>query len=395
MNRPTGRRLLALGITVTTAALLAACSSAGATTSNNAGGVSGRATSATLGDLSGIPASSEAATATVDGNKYVYSLGNGKTISWTKGTKPQIAFFAIGSNNSWLAAQITAVKAEAAKIGAGVTVFDGAFDAATQQAQVQAALSSHKYNAFIVNPVDPKLECNLFVQQAPAQNIPVVDVTGPLCDRNGDNGAAAWAPGSFDFIGGHDLESFFQDDFMKVASLNTSAKVGFLTGPNLNGPSDNAVTAMNATLAKYPGFKIDATYRTDYTAAQGLTDTESLLQAHPDVQVIVSTYSGITDGVLGALARLHKTGKIKVYTIAGNDEDVKNLKSGAVAMSAPLYPVSMGDDAVTVIYRIAHGMSVPRYLGNDGHPIESIRAHGDSQLFLTKDNIAQFTPEYQ
>lgn len=329
----------------------------------------------------------------VSGNKLSIPLGNGKVITWTKGTPLRIAFFAIGSNNAWLVAQINAVKAQAARIGATVTVYDGNFDATTQQSQVETALTSGNFNAFIVNPVDPALECNLFTVQAPAHNIPVVDLTGPLCARNGNNGSAAWSPGTVGFVGGHDLEAFFQKYFTKVAQVNPHTTVGFLAGPHLNGPTTNALTAMKRVEAEYPGFHVLATYRTNYTSAQGLTDTEALLQAHPNVKIIVSTYTGQTYGALAALKSAGKTRTIKVYTIGGNREDVVGIESGTIAMSVPLYPTSMGIAGVNVLYRLTRGETTPRYLGDDGRPIPSLQ-NGAPELFLTKANITKYRPQY-
>ncbi|MCL4423545.1 MAG: sugar ABC transporter substrate-binding protein [Actinobacteria bacterium] len=348
----------------------------------------------TPGDLTGIPAGSALAKPTVNGSTIDIPLGNGKSISWRKGTPLRIAFFAIGSNNAWLVAQIKAVQAQAARVGATVTVYDGNFDATTQQSQVETALTSGRYNAFIVNPVDPQLECDLFTVQAPAHNIPVVDLTGPLCSRNGNNGSAAWSPGTVAFVGGHDLERFFQNYFTKIAQDNPHATVGFLAGPHLNGPTTNAITAMKRVEAQYRGFDVVATYRTNYTSAQGLTDTEALLQAHPNVKVIVSTYSGQTYGALAALNSLGKAGKVKVYTIGGNREDITSIESGTVEMSVPLYPASMGITGVNVLYRVTRGEAAPRYLGNDGRPVSSLQKPGETELFLTKSNIAKYHPQY-
>jgi len=397
------RKSFVVTVLIAVAGLLAACGSSSQTQVTKVAKAKPSVSSSKVavpdtapGDLAGIPHGKDFAKPRVKGKDYIYSVGNGQSITWPKGQKLKIAVFAIGSDNSWLVAWNKWAVKEAKIDGGTATIFNANFSTTTQDQQFATAITSGNYNAIIVNPVDPPLACKLFSQVAPAKNLPVVVVTSPICNRNGDNGDAAWQPGTLAFVGGHDLESGYQAFTDKVASLHPDATIGFFTGPPANGPAENSIAALKATEAKYPNFKVAAIYRTNWTSADGLKDGEEFLQAHPSVKIIISTYSGITDGILAA-ARDRGVSGLQIYTIGGSGHDVKNIEDGKVAMAMPLYPASQSVAAVQDLYLMSKGRPVPRFLGNDGHPLPAslLKKEGpDAQIFLTKKNIASFVPQY-
>jgi ribose transport system substrate-binding protein len=343
--------------------------------------------------LAGIPASSQSLVPKSSGKTVRLALGAGKAITIQTGKKLNIAFFDLGTNTTWTVAQNTAVQSQAKKIGASVTEFDGNFDPQAQYSQVQTALTSGKYNAVIVNPVDGQSECNLFTKTAASKNIPVVVVTNPLCNLTGKNGAGAWAPGTANFIGGSDLEAFEQTYFMHIAAQNPKATVAFFTGPPLNGSTINTTTAMKAVERKYPRFHVVVTYGTDYTSATGLKDAQAMLQSNPGVNLIVSTYTQTSAGIVAALKAGNKAKGIKLYNIGSGSTDLQFIRAGTVTMTVPQYPISSGVAAVTSLYRLWNGLSVPRYLGDDGQALPR-GAAPDSLLYITKKNVGSVTPQY-
>lgn len=65
-----------------------------------------------------------------------------------------IAFFGFASANSFAQATYAGIKEQAAKSGVKVKFFDPNFDAATQVSQIQNAITTGKYQAFIVQAND-------------------------------------------------------------------------------------------------------------------------------------------------------------------------------------------------------------------------------------------------
>lgn len=381
-------------------ALAAATSACGSSQGGSGSGGSGAASPATsasavsVGNLSGIPSSSEMATPTASGADWNVPVGGSNYASIPKNGKLNIAFFDIGSSTAWMVAQNNAVAEQARKAGFRVTEFDGNENPQTQFQQVQEALNSKKYGAFIVDAVDGSLECKLFTTNAAAAHIPVIVLTNPLCGRAEGNGIDAWAPGSTTFVGGNDLEAFNEQYFEHIAQENPNAKVGFLTGPLLNGATVTTEAAIKATEQKYPKFDVVATYNTDFTSATGLQDTQTLLSAHPDVNTIISIYTGITEGAVSALRSAGKVGKVKLYGEGGDTTDIEAIKSGILTMTVPLYPASTGAAAVNELALLVQGKAVPRYLGNDGSPLSNLVSVGSDMLYIDKSNVADYTPQF-
>ena len=373
-------------------ALLAGCGSSEETSVKTKSPITSSkgASSEELASLEGIPASSEVAKPTVEGDTVKIPIGAGKSISWKKGQKMNIAFFTIGSTNDYLVEQNNAVKEEAEKLGADVTTYDGNFESSQQVDQIQSALSSGKYNAIIANPVDPELECNLLSKTPASENILVTIMVGPLCDRGGADGAKTWVPGTLNFVGGDGQPETLEAYFEEIAKANPGKhEIALLVGPQDNPPSINAVNAMKAVVAKNPNLTLGATYYTDYSSQQGYQDTQTLLQSHPNVDLIVNSYAEITVGEVAALKQAGGEAEVKLYDKGGDSFDAAQVKDGTLAMDLPQYPVSNSKAAVDSLYLATQGKPVPRYLGNDGLPAS------EGPTYVTPQNVEQFTPQYK
>lgn len=339
--------------------------------------------------LRGIPVSAQVARPVVSGNTITIPLGNGQSVHWTKGQKLHIAYLTIGSTNNYLVEENQAVVNEAKRFGASVTTYDGNFDAQTQIDQLQTVLSSHKYNAIVANPVDPQLECKQLSQSAAQDNMLVSVIVGPLCDRAESDGVQTWVPGTLNFVGGDGQPAALEAYFQAIAKANPGKQdVALLVGPQDNPPSINAVNAMQAVVKQHPNFHLVATYYTDYSSQQAYTDTQDLLQAHPDTTIIVNSYVELTVGEVSAISRSGGSGKVKLYDKGGATWDSARIKAGQLAMDLPQYPISNGKLAVDSLELAVQGKPVPRFIGNDGHSTKG------EPLYVTKKNVGSFTPQY-
>ncbi|MCL6442877.1 MAG: sugar ABC transporter substrate-binding protein [Alicyclobacillus sp.] len=340
--------------------------------------------------LAGIPRGKAMVVPKISGDTIRIPVGNGQWINWKKGQQMHIAYLTIGSTNNYLVEENNAVKKEAAKLGATVTMYDGNFNAQTQIDQLQTVLSSHKYNVIICNPVDPRLEYKLLAQTAPAENILVSVIVGPLGTRASADGDNTWTPGTLNFVGGdaqpHELKSYFSEIMKQNPGQHN---VALITGPQDNGPSINAVDALKAVIKNRPDVKLVATYYTDYSSQAAYKDTQTLLQAHPNTDIIIDTYVEMTIGTVAALKQSGKLNQVKVYDKGGATWDKTAIKSGIVKMDMPQYPVSNGRTAVDAVYLATHGYAVPRYLSNDGASTQG------QPLYVTPQNVDKFKPEYE
>lgn len=309
------------------------------------------------------------------------NVGGGMTI---KGgcDKLKIAYFSAGSNNVYLQAGIKAAKDTAKKAGADMTIFDGSFDAKKQYDQIQNAITSKKFNAFVSEVIDPRQECKILTQTAPKAGIVVSNVNQPLCGKGLAIGAAQYNPGTLTFVGGTQGKQAFHDWFFQVAKENPGPqKVLVLTGPDGSTQTLSTDLAIKNLKTAYPKFKIVAEVRTDYSVAQAFAKTQPVLQAHSDFTILMGNYSDLTRGIAQAVNAAGKNGKYKIYDSGGSSWAFDALKKGQIVSTrvyTPYTEVQKGVQALADAWK--------------GKPVK--RTQNLFTAVVTKANINRYKPEY-
>jgi ABC-type sugar transport system substrate-binding protein len=119
-----------------------------------------------------------------------------------------------------------------------------------------------------------------------------------------------------------------------------------------------------------------------------LTQTQNLLQAHPDATAVLLQFGGQLPGVVQA----GKTGQVKIYDIGGTQEDKPAIESGELDMTVPFFPYTQAYCAVEMLAAMNAGMAVPRVVVNDCHKTEG-SPDQQNPAVITKDNIGKFVPQ--
>jgi ribose transport system substrate-binding protein len=322
-----------------------------------------------------------------DGKKL--DVGNGTSIPVGNG-QLKIAFFSGAANNQYLQAGIRAAKEEAKRVGAQMTVFDGQFDVARQSNQVQSAITSGKYNAFVAEANDPQQMCKIFSETAPKAGILVSVINGPLCARATKSGDEVWQPGTVNFVGGTQTRDAFTNWLEKIAEENPGPQqVAVLIGPVLGANSQNTKLAVQAVTKKHPDFKVIAVTETDYSLPDGQAKAQNLLQAHKDLTLLVSNYSDVTRGALQSVKAAGRLGKVKVYDYGSNKWAVQAVKQGDLAMTGVMLPYTEVADAVKSLAAAWKGEQVPHF-----DDLAKADAAPKGGLIISRENVDQFTPEY-
>ena len=314
-------------------------------------------------------------------DKTKVDLGAGQSLD--VGCDPlSIAFLSPGSNNEYLQAAIRGVKEAAAAAGAQVEVFDAGWDPATQANQAQNVITSGKFNAIIAESVDGNQACKVFSEEAPKANVLVVTKNAPICGRQTESGENYWAPGTLAYVGGTQGATETQQWLEGIVKENAGPqKVAIFTGGDLNSNTINMNVAEKAVTAAQPDFKVIADVRTDYTVADSNEKAQALLQANPDLTVIIANYSDVTRGVVQAVRQAGLGDKIKVYDLGGNKWAFKALEAGDLASLRTLTPYTEGKKAVETLAAAWSGKPVPRHV-----PLEA--------FLVTPANASQHQPEF-
>ena len=271
------------------------------------------------------------------------------------GTKVEkIAFFGFASANSFAQATYAGVKEEAAKSGAEVKFFDPNFDSAKQVAQIQNAITSGEYQVFVVQANDGNAVVPP-IREAIDEGITVVGEFTPVGTKY--DTIEPQVPGMI-FVGEPPTENGTALGELGVEACGDldPCNVAYLEGFKAL-PLDNARTdAVKAALAEAPNVKLVASVEGGYTQDTGLKAAQNVLQAHPDVNVMI----GSSQAIAGAEQAVKDAGAdVKLVGNGGSRQAVKAVKSGRWYATYVIAEKSAGAKATELAIKKAEGEEVP------------------------------------
>jgi ribose transport system substrate-binding protein len=320
-------------------------------------------------------------------------VGTGTPIEVTT-NRPRIAWFGAMAN-LYVQAQARGMQDEAKRQGLDLTIFDAKFDPLVQMQQIQNALQQDRFDAFIVDPFDGNTMCPVLTRQAPAKGIVVVTAAVTMCDHvKVDEGDEAWAPGTLAQVGYQGAVGPNRQFFREVDRRQDDGRehVGLLLlGPALNASSIATAEGLKQSQAAGEIDNVDVKYvvNTDFSTADGLARTQTLLQAHPEIDTIMTLYSDVTMGVIQAVKKAGLSGKVKIYDQGASGQSIDALKAGELEMTTAFHPYGIGVESVRFIADAFNGKRVPRFSGAYAEG-EGLNRH----LIIDETNVDTFEPEY-
>lgn len=318
--------------------------------------------------------------------KAAIDLGT-QTLEVEKGT-PKIGFFAYGLSAYELSykAQIEAMDKE----GSDVEWVEAKYDAATQLKQLQTALTTKKYDAWIIESVDAEGDCKMVSEQAPEQGIPVSIIVSPVCGRAQEPwGEGVWTPGTLNMVSDTANVTWMThviEEEMEVMGLGPNAKIGVINGPDIS-----AQAKAYATAVENAGLEPVEIVAGDYTAPTAQKLTQAMLSRNPDLEAIINGYEGATPGIIAGLKEAGKgPGDVLIADVGGSSEiSVPNIKSGWLSASAVYDPKNIAKVAIEQVELAFNGEQGERIL-----PAEPEGSSLEEPLLLTKENVNTFEPTY-
>lgn len=321
------------------------------------------------------------------GQEVTIDVGT-KKITTDSDAQTKIAYFVEDANNSAVAGSVAAAQAMAEKLGAKIDVFSAGFDAVTQDNQMQNALN-RDYNAWVVNAVDGTLACPTVTDADASKNIVVAVVNLPVCGRAGNSGDDLWAPGTLTYAGGNERPESFKRVMERAVEENPGPqKVGVLTGPELYPITQNFDVALAQIRKKYPEFEIVQVARTDYSTPQAQEKAVAMLQANPDLTVILTAFSNLSRGAVTALQADGKApGDVNIYEAGGTKWAVQALEEGWISVTTAFFRPTNSETGVEAVVKARKGEPVPRVNLNDGHALLPDQKE-DETFLLDRENVS-------
>jgi ribose transport system substrate-binding protein len=236
----------------------------------------------------------------------------------------RVAYLSFAVANSYDAPMLAAAKAVAKAQGAKVTVFDAANDPKKQLTQLQTIATSKQYDAIIVQPIfGPQLIPK--IKSVIASGIQVGNVDQIL----GTNPATAAPPvpkmaGNIVFVQqqiGRKQGGLVVD---ACAALNANpCKVGYLYSVKVSS-LDTAIRKGFDAATAGQNINVVAEGETFYNPANALKAAQTILQAQPDLNVIV----GADQGATGAQQALNGK-KVTLIGYGGGGVGLQAVAAGA------------------------------------------------------------------
>ncbi|HEV7249508.1 MAG TPA: ABC transporter substrate-binding protein [Shinella sp.] len=273
--------------------------------------------------------------------------------------KYKVGFAQTESNNPWRIAQTNSMKAEAEKLGFQLVYTDAAGSAAKQVADVNSMIAQGVDVIFLA----PREEKPLIpaVMAAKKAGIPVI-----LLDRSVDPSLAKAGEDYLTFIGSDFVLEGQRIAEWLVKNANGKTKIIELEGTTGSSPANDRKKGFDEAIKAAGGFEIVASQTGDFARDKGRQVAESLLQAHPDADII---YAHNDEMAMGAIAALEAAGKVPgkdvlVLSIDGGKEAVQAVVDGKIAAVVECNP-RFGPKAFETMLRYAKGEAIDPALVNE------------------------------
>ncbi|ATU95972.1 sugar ABC transporter substrate-binding protein (plasmid) [Phyllobacterium zundukense] len=270
----------------------------------------------------------------------------------------KVGFAQTESNNPWRLAQTASMQEEAKKRGWQLVYTDAASSAAKQVADVNSMIAQGVDLIFLA----PREEKPLIPAIKAAKNagIPVI-----LLDRNVDASLAKAGEDYVTFIGSNFIEEGQRVADWLVKNANGRTTIIELEGTTGSSPANDRKKGFDDVIAKHSDFKIVASQTGDFARDKGRQVAETLLQAHPDANVV---YAHNDEMAIGAISAIEAAGKVPgkdilVLSIDGGKEAVQAVVDGKIAAVVECNP-RFGPKAFETAVAYANGDKIPDKLIN-------------------------------
>lgn len=297
----------------------------------------------------------------------------------------EVAYLSASSANTWLGASVKAMEAVAAANDINITEFDGQFDPAKQNAQLQDIIASGKYQGIIVCAaygvgMIPDLE------EAIAAGIEIVvlnQIVGPdltTSDPQVDGIAASVLASPYRSGTRHGEMT------VRACEGDDNCEVVFIYG--IKGiPLDDAIRqGFDDVISKHPSIKVVAEGEGKYLGPEGgITATQDILSMNKSFDVMVGADQSI-QGAAIVLADEGMTGQIKLIGLGGSAPAIAGIKDGSWFGGVYGAP---GDEGTYAMEAMVDALKN----GVDQGGIDPLTNAPDNGL-ITADNVSKFSAQW-
>jgi ribose transport system substrate-binding protein len=247
---------------------------------------------------------------------------------------------------------------------------------ALQISIIEGAISS-KVAGIGISPNEPEA-VRAIIKNATEKAIPVITF-----DSDSPNSKRSYYIGTDNYQAGKTLG----EHFIKI--VGTKGKIALLTGGlgamNLN----ERIKGFKDAISKYPDLKIVSMQANNDDESLALSQSEAILQSHPDLMAFVGVNAAAAPGAARAVKSLNKKGKVKIVGFDTVPLTRDFIRQGYIQGTVGQRPYMMGYVGIKVLYDLHMGKEIQ--LPEGFQSTEGIIDTGI--LFVTLENIDEHFPE--
>jgi ribose transport system substrate-binding protein len=254
------------------------------------------------------------------------------------------------TNDPFQAAWVEAATAKVEELGGTVQLLvAGGQTAVAQQSSQLEDLVTQQVDGIIVSPMDGSAVLPA-LQKAMDAGIPVFLVDQPIAA--GNEALYETLIATDNVKAGRDLATYL------VTTMNDPAlKVAIIEGAPGSVAGDDRLKGFNEGLASGSITPV-ASATGMWDNATALAAMETILQANPDLQAVLSASDVMVDGIRQALAGAGKT-DVKILAIDGSKVGVQGVMDGWIMADNTQDPMAMGSMAAEFAMQMANGELEP------------------------------------
>lgn len=300
------------------------------------------------------------------------------------GKKVNIAVLEYTNSGDIVQAYVRGAKSVVTGDGGSVTLFNANFDPQAQISQCQDAVTSGRFDAIILVPVDPAtgVPC---VKAAQAANIPVATLETAVGKdafslKPQVKGVVAVATTPIEEV---------VDVFAQLVTEACGDARPCEVIDEIASPSDPYTTQLaDGVEAKVKADDISIVQRisTGYDPAQVASQLPDALSAHPNATVFLAASDSSAIAAVAPLKTAGLTDKVKIIGSGGSSEGAAAVADGSVFATTGNWPKQYGALLAEALVQAVNGEKVKNVSINFWKV--------DTPVKITKDNVSTFTPEW-
>ncbi|MBQ9575132.1 MAG: sugar ABC transporter substrate-binding protein [Synergistaceae bacterium] len=251
-------------------------------------------------------------------------------------------------NNPFFGVMNDAIKAAVEANGDTLITLDPALDPVKQISQIEDMVSQG-VDAIFLNPVDWQAVAP-GLMAANEAGIPIINVDAAVYDED----RVACIVASDNLSAG----LLCAEDMLK--RLPKGGKAVILGHPTTKTGIDR-IAKFKETIEAHPEFTIVAEDSSEGQLEIAMPKMENIIQAHPDMNVVMCVNDPTARGVIQALKAADMKG-VLIYGVDGSPDAKKAIKEGDMTGTAAQSPINLGKIGVEMAYKILAGEKVDKHI---------------------------------